>query len=72
MLKKKLANCRKSWTIKFNAIFGSVFYLLPILQTDFPQLRGYIPDDWFKWSMALIIVGNIVLRFKTSSDLADK
>lgn len=69
---KKLANCRKSWTIKFNALFGGVFYLLPILQTDFPQLRGYIPDNWFKWAMALIIVGNIILRFKTKSDLADK
>ena len=68
----KLLNSWRSWTIWINSIFAMILFELPNLQSDFPQLQGYLPDNFYKWAMGAIIAANIILRFKTAQDLANK
>lgn len=68
----KLKGAWRSWTIHFNAWMGVVLGGLPMAQDSFPQLQPYIPANLFQYGMAALIVGNLLLRFKTNSDLAHK
>lgn len=69
-LKAKLAGARKSLTIWFNGLVAAVMGILPMAQDSLPALQQYVPD--IKWAAVLVIVGNIVLRFKTTTGLQDK
>lgn len=71
-LKARLSGCKRSLTIWFNAIAGAAVLLLPVAQETFPQMSGYIPQDTYRLLMGIIIAANIVLRFKTTVDLAEK
>lgn len=71
-LKQRLANAHKSLTCLFNGFVGSAVVLLPQAQESFPQLQGYMDAGMYKTAMGVLIVGNILLRFKTTCDLADK
>jgi hypothetical protein len=62
----------RSMTIWFNALCGSILLFMPDAVANFPQIQPYIPDAVFKHGMAVLIVGNMLLRFKTSSALRDK
>lgn len=69
-LKAKLANLHKSLTIWFNGLAAAALGILPMLQDSLPSLQQYVPD--IKWGAAAIIVGNVLLRFKTTKGLQDK
>lgn len=69
-MKAKLLNMWKSWTIVFNAACATVLGILPMAQDSLPAFQQYVPD--IKWAAVLVIVGNIVLRFKTSTGLQNK
>jgi hypothetical protein len=62
----------RSWTIHFNAWLLAVWAVLPSLQEYFPQIQGYLPAKPYQYGMLIIIVGNILLRFKTKQPLAAK
>lgn len=62
----------RSWTIWFNGIVAAGWALLPSLQDAFPQLQNYLPVKGYQWAMALIILGNIAMRFRTKTSLAAK
>lgn len=68
----KLRGLKRSLTAKFNAIFASVIIALPMLQDVFPQMQAYLPDNIYKVIAVIVIVGNFLIRFKTTKDLADK
>lgn len=68
----KLKGLKKSLTAWFNAAFASVVLALPMLQDTFPQLQAYLPDNVYKVMIVIVIVGNFLIRFKTTQDLADK
>lgn len=68
----KLNGAWRSWTIHFNVWCGALVSGLPLAQDNFPQLQPYIPAHLFQYGMAALIVGNMVLRFKTNCDLAHK
>lgn len=68
----KLKNSWKSLTIFFNAVIGGFIVALPDLKGEFTQLQDYLPEHLYKYGMVIIIVGNILLRFKTNKDLAHK
>lgn len=68
----KMRGLKKSATIWFNSVFASVVLALPLLQDTFTQLQPYLPDNIYKVLAVVVIVGNLLLRFKTVSDLADK
>ena len=71
-LKLRLKNAWRSMTIWFNGVAASILTVLPVAQEQLPQLQSYLPANFYQWMMGLVIAANIVLRFKTSSDLADK
>lgn len=62
----------RSWTIHFNVWVGTLFGALPLAQETFPQLGPYIPANVFQYGMVVLIIGNFLLRFKTSGRLSDK
>lgn len=68
----KLKGAWRSWTIHFNVWCGMLIGGLPLAQDSFPQLQPYIPADLFQKAMVVLIVGNLLLRFKTTADLAHK
>lgn len=66
----KLRGARKSLTIWFNAAAATALGILPMVQDSLPTIQQYVPD--IKWGALVVIVGNILLRFKTSAGLQDK
>lgn len=68
----KLKGAWRSLTIWFNGVVAVVVPGLPMLQDAFPQLQPLVPDHLYRYALALVIVANIALRFKTTQDLATK
>lgn len=66
----KLKNAWKSFTIWFNGIMAALVGILPMLQDSLPSIQQYVPD--IKWLAVLVILGNVILRFKTNNSLSDK
>lgn len=66
----KLRGALKSLTIWFNAAAAAVLGILPMLQDALPAIQQYVPD--IRWAAVVVIVGNLALRFKTSTALQDK
>lgn len=70
-IKADAARMHRSWTIWFNGI-GGIAALLPMASDQLPQLQDYLPDNFYHYAMVALVVGNILLRFKTTKALADK
>ena len=64
-IKAKLKNSWKSFTNWFN---GAGMVILQILMSE-PDLIDFLTVHDLTWIM---LIGNIMLRFKTSNSLADK
>jgi len=62
----------RSFTIWFNSLMAVVIASLPLMQDSFPELQSYVPSKWYHYAMGLLIVGNILLRIKTTTSLAEK
>lgn len=62
----------KSWTIRVNALCGMIVAGLPLLQDSVPALQPYIDGNMYRYAMGSIVAANILLRFRTSTCLADK
>lgn len=71
-IKADLVRAHKSFTIWFNGIMGMAVVFLPLAQEQLPQLQDYLPASLYHYGMGALIVGNIILRFKTNGALADK
>ena len=69
---ERVKNSWKSWTIWFNGTAIALMAFWPDLVTNFPTIQGYVSDITYKRIMGLILVINLILRFKTTKDLADK
>ncbi len=67
-----LARAHKSLTLWFNGIAGAAAMALPFAQEQLPQLQDYLSANFYHYLMGAVVAGNIVLRFKTRSALADK
>ena len=61
-----------SLTIWVNSVALTLISALPYIQENFPAIQDYIQPDFYKNAMGILIVLNIILRFKTSSALRDK
>ena len=68
----KLRGLKKSSTIWFNAIVAAIVSVLPYAISTFPQIKGYVPDNIYSTAWVALVVGNILFRIKTTTDLADK
>jgi hypothetical protein len=66
---------KRSWlslTMWFNASLATVWLFLPELTATLPAVREYLDGDVYKKLMLLAIIGNMILRVKTTQDLANK
>lgn len=78
-MKTLIERLKKSWlslTMWFNATLGAVlatlWLFLPELTSTLPAVREYLDGDIYKKLMLLAIIGNMILRVKTTQDLANK
>ena len=71
-LLERIKNSWRSWTIWFNGVGIAIIGFWPDLVTNFPTLQGYVSESIYKGSMGAILIINLILRFKTTKDLADK
>lgn len=74
-MKTLIERLKKSWlslTMWFNASLATVWLFLPELTSTLPALREYLEGDMYKKLMLLAIIGNMILRVKTTQDLANK
>jgi len=62
----------KSLTVWFNSLLAFVAFALPEILAFLPQLREYVPEDNYKLLMGIALVGNFLIRFKTTKALRDK
>lgn len=71
-LKEDLKRAHLSLTLWFNGVAGTLVVALPEAQASFPQLQEYIPADTYRLVMGVLIVGNMLLRFRTDKALRAK
>ena len=72
MMLKKIKGAYKSWTIWFNGISLAVIAGLPMLQDSLPMLSQYLDATVARTVGLVVVVANILLRFRTNISLADK
>jgi len=71
-MKRTLKGTAKSYTMWFNGALIGLLAAVPELQASLPALQEYLPADVYKWLMFAALVGNMMLRVKTKTALADK
>lgn len=69
---QKLKGAKRSLTIWFNGVVSSVALLLPELVAFLPQIKEYLPTNFYGHLLVIALVGNFLIRFRTSSALEDK
>lgn len=69
---ERLKNSWLSLTMWFNASLATVWLFLPELTSTLPAVKEYLDGDVYKKLMLLAIIGNMILRVKTTQDLANK
>lgn len=72
LIVNKVRGLFKSWTAWFNALCGFIAFGLPELAAALPLVREHLPDGLYGSVFIVTLVGNILLRFKTSRALEDK
>lgn len=70
--KKALAGCHKSWTIWFNAGLLALLPMVEYAHDNYTQLEPFLGADTYKLVGLIVVIANIVLRFKTTSSLSEK
>ena len=71
-LKAQLRGALRSLTMWFNT---TLLVLLPIFEYAeqvYPQLQAYVGPELYKTMGLVVVVGNILLRFRTYQALQDK
>lgn len=68
----KLRGMHKSVVIWFNGLLLALLPVLDYAKDSLPQLADFLSPDVYKAVGLAVVTANIVLRFKTTSSLADK
>ena len=71
-IKARLRGMWKSLSVWFNGVVATLLAALPILQESIGQVRELVTADTYKALALALVVGNVLLRFRTTKDLADK
>lgn len=69
---RKIAGLRKSFTFYFNATFAAVAAILPDLLQAIPELQPLVGPEVYKHLLIINILGNVLIRGRTSKPLEDK
>lgn len=74
--KANLARAHKSWTMRFNVVMGTALHYLPdgirYAHDSLGELKDYTPATFYTAFATVIVIGNILLRFKTNTGLSEK
>ena len=71
-LSQRLKKSWKSLTIAINGLVLSAIPFVEYARANIEQVREYLTPESYKWAVLSLVVANIILRFKTTTDLADK
>lgn len=69
---KTLKGMRKSLTIWFNSLLLAGLPAFELAHDYMPELQDYLPDNVYKWMGIVVVVGNIMLRVRTTKPLSEK
>ena len=69
---RKLSGCKRSCVVRVNAGILAATPLFQMAQDQWPQLREYLPANLYGYAFVVIVIVNILLRFKTKLPLEDK
>ena len=69
---RSLKGAIRSWTIWFNAALASLLGVLPLTVEIIPVLQDYLPASIYQYLALIVVIGNIVLRFRTTQPLSVK
>lgn len=67
----KLKSAHKSFLVWFNGLVAAITLGLPYMLESFPAMQNYIPANFYKHGMVIIIIGNILLHFRPTQRAAD-
>lgn len=62
----------KSVTLWFNSVVATVALVLPELALQLPAMKDHIPDDLYRWLFILTILGNVLIRLRTTTPVGLK
>lgn len=68
----KLRNSYRSFVLWFNALAAGLFPFLEYAQQNLPLVADYLPKHIYGYAFSAVVIGNILLRFHTTKDLANK
>lgn len=71
-LKAKLKRLHKSLTVWFNSVLLAALPAVEYANAHLPQVKQFLGDKVYMAIGISALVGNILLRLKTTKDLADK
>lgn len=71
-MNEKFKRAWKSFTIWVNGLALAAMPTIEYARDNIEQVREYINADFYKGVALVLVVTNLVLRFKTKKDLADK
>lgn len=69
---QKIRGARKSVVIWFNSSLLAALPVFEALHDALPELQQFLPDNIYKWAGLVVVVVNIILRFKTDKPLEEK
>lgn len=70
--KKKIYGSYKSLTIWFNAVLLASIPVLEYTKDLLPNLQEYLTPETFKLVGLIVLLANIIIRFKTTTSLEEK
>lgn len=71
-LKEKINGAFKSITIYFNILMLTAMEFVTYAHDVFQELQPYVPAETYRILALVLIIGNLILRFKTTKSLAEK
>jgi uncharacterized membrane protein len=69
---KWLKGSLKSLTIWFNGILLALLPFMEYLKDSLPQLQEWLGDDLYRTVGLIVVIGNILLRYKTNKPVSEK
>lgn len=69
---KKIKGSKRSKTVWFNSVAGTLLLALPEMKEALPTLQTFITPQIYSWLIVAVVVGNIWLRAITTESLEDK
>ena len=63
----KLKAAHKSVMLWFNSVMATGTLAIPYLADSFPALHDYLPANIYKFSMTVLVIGNMIIHFRPTA-----